>query len=108
MHRALNVDRSFGIVFESKVDSRETRPLLYPGRFLLPEHLKEHESIWRSSKLFLDGRTTPAVQIPGREMRIIEDLDPAALPGSYDDSITSTVQGAKSLNKSVMMQPSRP
>lgn len=39
-HRALNLDKAFGLVFESKVDQREARPLLYPGRFLMAEHIK--------------------------------------------------------------------
>ena len=33
--QGLGVDKTFGLVFEKKVDARESRPLLYNGSFVL-------------------------------------------------------------------------
>ena len=57
--------------------------------------MKEHESPWKMTTLFADGRTEAAQQIAGRDMKVVEDLDDEALPTCYDDSTSSTIQGAK-------------
>jgi hypothetical protein len=69
----LNIDKSFGIVFEKKADKRESRPLLFNGRFLLDSTSKPHESIWRSTPLFLNGRTSEAKQMQSSDMTVVED-----------------------------------
>ena len=65
---------------------------MYTGRVLLAEHIKDNETVWRRSKLLLEGRTAPAKQLPAKEMRAIEDLDPSALPVMND---AYNLQGAQ-------------
>jgi hypothetical protein len=69
----LNIDKGFGIVFEKKVDKRESRPLLFNGRFLMDGSSKPHESIWRGTPLFLNGRTAEARQMQSSDMTVVED-----------------------------------
>jgi hypothetical protein len=84
--RACHVDRGFGLAFKDKADARDRRPLLYRGRFVMAGHMKEHETMWKQSELFSDCITKPASLLPTRDMRTVEDLDPSALPSTYDDS----------------------
>ena len=94
VNRSCNIDRGFGIQFKDKSDTRDKRPLLYHGRFVLAAHIKEHETPWKHSLLYNDCLTAPAAQLATRDMRVVEDLDPSALPTSYDDSTTGTIQHA--------------
>ena len=91
----LNVDGKFGIQFSNRVDSRDGRPMCYQGRFAYSGSItKECDNAWKGSRLYNERLTDPAKQLQTRDMRIIEDMSPFALPSSYDDSSSNQVQGA--------------
>ena len=95
VQRSCNIDKNFGLVFAQKVDARESHPLLYHGRFVHTQHIKMHEKAWKSSELFANGRTKEAKQLASKDMDMVEDLDPNALPSTTDDSAGGVVQGGK-------------
>lgn len=107
VQQGLNVDKTFGVVFEKKagpknthnphhpstitryqVDLRDDRPLLYNGRFLYPSHVKQHENAWANSSLVTTGRTDSASQLATKDMLSVEDLSPEALPITTSDRQT--------------------
>ena len=65
-------------------DLRDDRPLIYPGRLLLPPTVPAQKMFWKKSTLFTDGRTQLATQLSGREMRTIEKVGQSQLPPSTD------------------------
>ena len=89
--RGFNIDNIFALKFSGKCDSRDARPALYPGRFLIPASVKPHMYEWRHSSLWNDTYTEPAKMLPAHEMRVPEDLDERALPDT--SCITNTIVG---------------
>jgi len=79
------VDRTWGLAFKEKVDQRDQRPLLYHGRFVQPGSADKNKTIWAKSEFFGECITKAAIQVPTKEMRVVEDMDPNALPVTYDD-----------------------
>ena len=74
-------------------DARDERPMIYPGRLLLPAAPeKEKKAFWKKSALFTDGRTAAANQMPGKEMRQVERVGEGLLPGTTDAD--TSVRGA--------------
>ena len=93
-NRALNVDTGFTLLFNEKIDLRDSRPLNFPGRVVTGAGGKWDEFIWRPSNLVRKGRTEPAKMLATHDMVNIEDVSADALPQVLDDAI-ATVQGAK-------------
>lgn len=87
------MDRSFSVLFKERMDSRDQRPLTFGGKWVQAAHVQEQKSFWKSSALVTEGRTEPAVQVASKDMQVIEDLLPGALPASVDTD-AATVQGA--------------
>jgi hypothetical protein len=73
-------DDQIVLLFDSKVDKRDARPLTYPGRLVFPSALGVTKSIWQSSKLCEDGRTDIVTQVHAKDMKMIEDVSVDALP----------------------------
>ena len=69
-------------------DLRDERPLIYPGRVLVPASALASKMFWKKSSLFTDGRTQQAAQLSGKEMRVIEKVGDGHLPGSTDADFT--------------------
>ncbi|CAK0907391.1 unnamed protein product, partial [Prorocentrum cordatum] len=70
-----NPDSSFSLLFKDQVDPRDRRPMSYPGRLVFPagcSELKDHPFF--TCQLRVIGRTKEANQIPGKKMKIIEEL----------------------------------
>jgi hypothetical protein len=88
--RGLICDRAFKIDFKEHVDAREKRPLVFNGRLC---NTGKEDNVWVKGRLWGEGRAEVADQLAARNMQIIEDLAPDALPTSTDTSIV-TVQGA--------------
>ena len=89
------MDRTCGIIFASKPDSTEARPLYYPCRLLQPQSAKDVETPFAKSNLWNNGRTEPvATLLPSKSMRAVEDLSPTALPTTVESGTSAIVQGA--------------
>ena len=73
-------------------DLRDDRPLIYPGRLLLPSVVSPQKMFWKKAALFTDGRTQLATQLSGREMRTVEKVGQSQLPQSTDAD--NSVRGA--------------
>ncbi len=80
-------DNSFSLLFEKKVDERDSRPLAYHGRIVMNK-----KSCWKDSQLVTKAFTEPAQQLAAKDMSLVEDLSDHALPTSIDDSTAATVQ----------------
>lgn len=92
---AVNVDIEFCIPMKDQVDQRDTRPMIMPGRIVTCSHVDamDKDSPWRQTPLIKNRRTEDVSQVPSREMRNIEDLDPNAPPETTDID-AAIVQGA--------------
>ena len=78
-----NIDVQFSLLFAEASDSRDLRPLNYPGRFVLPSVLTDlNKTPWWSCSLRKSRRTDPVRQVPAKELKEIEDLGRDALPAS--------------------------
>ncbi len=78
---SFNLDHQFCVLFSHRVDGRDNRPLMYPGRLIFPGALLDvRSSPWFQSALRVNGRTAFAPQLAAKDMAIVEDLDPNALP----------------------------
>ena len=90
--RALFFDHTFSLLFQDKLDCRDNRPLAYNGRVVFAGHVQANKSAWKASGLLACGRTECAAQLAAKDMIIVEDLGPDALPTSVDDSTQAVVQ----------------
>ncbi|CAK9007782.1 unnamed protein product [Durusdinium trenchii] len=81
---SLNFDKTWVLAFETRKDSRDNRPLTYPGRAVCGCGVEEKDWIFKGCHLIRDGRTAAAEQLAASNMQRIEDPDPEALPGSAD------------------------
>lgn len=78
-----NIDVQFSLLFAEASDSRDLRPLNYPGCFVLPSVLTDlNKTPWWSCSLRKSRRTDPVRQVPAKELKEIEDLGRDALPAS--------------------------
>ena len=74
-------------------DLRDDRPLTYSGKICTPGAADEQSrTFWRKSALFNVGRTELARQVPGKEMRQVENISDTSLPSTTDGD--GTVKGA--------------
>ena len=77
-----------------QVDNRDQlRPLVYMGRILEGQMAAAplKECVWKSSQLLKEGRTSPANQIPTKEM-LAPDLGDNLLPGNVEEG---EIQGGR-------------
>ena len=77
--RALNFDHKWGLTFIQKVDARDTRPLLYDGRVVVPFGSSSSDYFWKDCSL-LKGRTEPAAMLPSKSLQNIEETKETAVP----------------------------
>lgn len=89
--RPLNMDKKFALQFKERPDSRDTRPLLYDGRCLVPVGTKDSDYLFRDCAI-LKGHVTQASMLRGSSMVQIEDCGDTALPPSTD--LDNVVTGA--------------
>jgi len=89
----VNIDNTFYIPFTDQVDLRDSRPMAYAGRIVLPETLDVKSFAFRNCPLMRLRRTEHVTQVASKDMITIEDLSPTALPTSTDDQ-AAVVQGA--------------
>ena len=83
-----NLDWGFSVLFKEQVDSRDLRPLTYPGRFVFPSpvgDLKKHAFF--GCDLRKDGRTIEVKQLALKDLREVEDLAADALPPTSDPNL---------------------
>ena len=62
-------------------DQRDDRPLTYQGKFAVSPN---EPGFWKKSTLYSTGRTEMCRQVPGKEMRVVENLLENALPFTTD------------------------
>jgi hypothetical protein len=80
--KSCNVDRTFALVYKEKCDSRDHRPCMYPGRFVTAASATDTDKTWKNSRLFNECISKPSIQLPTKDMKLVEDLAPSALPDS--------------------------
>ena len=89
-----NIDHSYSLLFKDKHDSRDHRPLVYPGRMVFASPVGDPRKTLFGTSSLMDQRRTEAVpQLASKDMREKEDLHPASLPPSTD-SRDSHIKGA--------------
>ena len=89
-----NIDWQFIVQFKDKVDERDMRPMVYPGRFVFASPLgdvKKNQFFW--SDLRKLQRTQEIPQLMAKQVREVIDLADDALPVSID-SAACHVHGA--------------
>ena len=106
----VNLDRMFIVPFKEKPDARESRPMNYHGRLSLPLEMNDTTYPWRSVQAVSWGRSDVAEMIHARDMVVVDDVSPGALPDSStavaEHSSENGLRGAKSLpNSGVMLTP---
>ncbi|CAK0897612.1 unnamed protein product [Prorocentrum cordatum] len=80
-----NVDFPFSMVFSSQCDPRDLRPMVYGGRLAFPAAATDlQKNPFFSSSLRVDRRTKEVQQLPGKKMKVVEDLSADSLPPSTD------------------------
>ena len=81
-----NLDYQYNIMFKTRLDARDNRPLMYPGRLVFPGTLLDvRTSPWFMSKLRADGRTEAVEQVASKDLLTMEDLNPDALPSTDEE-----------------------
>lgn len=117
-HHGVDVDLQATLLFKSRADTRDERPLVYPLRIIRPcgavidqdvsdeekdgqaqrpiKRIKKNMAgkCWQGCQLITMGRTAEAEQVPGMKLKMVEDLTESALPTLNDDRY-STVRGSK-------------
>ena len=89
-----NLDVHFNVIFKDQCDSRDLRPMVYPGRLVFPSPLMNiARSMWFSCDLRRMRRTEEVPQLPPKLMKEVEDLAADALPTSMDGK-DSHIHGA--------------
>ena len=91
-NRLLNFDAKFGLSFKEKTDLRDTRPLFYDGRVVIPTGTDLKEYFWARSSL-LNGKVQECEQRKTSAMTTIEEVGDTALPTSTDTD--GTIRGAQ-------------
>ncbi|CAJ1418011.1 unnamed protein product [Effrenium voratum] len=91
--KGINLDRGLVLQFQTRKDSRDSRPLNYRGRILQGLNNTDTDWAFRASALVRDGRTAPAEQLAANSMVYAEDVDPEALPKQTDPD--GLVSGSK-------------
>lgn len=80
-----NLDWQFNVLFREKVDHRDLRPMIYPGRFIFPSPIGDPKhNMWFNCELRESGRTTEVKQLAPKNMKEVEDMSMDALPMSTD------------------------
>lgn len=90
---SLNVDKTMILPYASRLDQRDSRPLVYHGRIVTSLGLKEKEWAFKNAALVRNQRTEPADQVAAANMLVVEDIQPDALPSST--TAEGLVQGAR-------------
>ena len=80
----LNADVQYTIPFSGSTDLRDSRPLTYPGRILVPMTADLNKGAFRHSYIVKWRRTEETQQLPAKDMFIVEDLSDQALPSDID------------------------
>ena len=94
----VDVDTMFALMFKERLDMRDNRPLLYPGRLVRSQGQKDSDSIWRNTPIMQKNKTEEAQQCVARDMRIPEDLAADACPATTEDQ-QATVHGSKKVEQ---------
>ena len=89
--RAVNMDKTFAVSFEKRVDTRDARPLFYDGRLLTAAGVKEGEHFFKDVPI-MQGVVQAAKMLKSSQMLTVEDCSDIALPGTTD--VDGTIQGA--------------
>ena len=78
------IDRSWTLLFKTKKDIRDTRPLAYHGRII--EGLTHNpKSPWKDTKIWC-GYTDLAEQMNTKDMEQWQEIQPDSLPSSVSDA----------------------
>ena len=77
--RGLNLDGKWALLFKQKPDSRDTRPLVFDGRFICSPEGPSNESVFKKCPI-MSGRTELADMLPRSRMQVIEDVSKDAVP----------------------------
>ena len=85
VQKGCSLDLGFALMYDKKADERDSRPLLYPGRIITSGQGLKKPNMWLKSMLVREQRTQLAQQVKTKDMDVVEDLDPSALPEVGED-----------------------
>ncbi len=83
----LNVDRYFALVFCSRTDLRDERPLMLPLKLIFASDEKASRRAvqhWRSADILNKATAEPAAMAKTRDLLNTEDCDAESAPGSCE------------------------
>lgn len=80
----LNMDTHFSLLYQEKADTRDCRPMTYPGRLVFPGATDISKSLWQGCLLRKLQRTAPQEFVKSKDLREIENLSADSLPPSTD------------------------
>ena len=90
----MNFDWQFSVLYSSRSDARDLRPLVMNGRLVFPSPLELTKNIYWQSSLRKRQRTDEVQQLAVKEMKTIEDINADALPPSTDARGEGHIHGA--------------
>lgn len=81
----VNLDWTCSILFGSKVDARDQRPMAYQARLIFASPLDLLKNVWFSCELRKTQRTAEVAQMNPSKMREVENLAEDSLPDTTDE-----------------------
>ena len=76
------VDRPFHLMYKTRADSRDARPMMYLGRVMTLDGY-ELDGCWEKSTLIAEGRTEPIEMMKAGDMDVVDHVDDVALPKNH-------------------------
>ena len=68
-----NLDTSFAVMFTDQVDARDTRPLMFPGKMVIPAPISPSKHPFYSCDLRKNRRTPDIKQLNTDSLKYVED-----------------------------------
>ena len=81
----VNLDWTCSILFRSKVDARDQRPMCYQARLIFASPLDLLKNVWFSCDLRKTQRTSEIAQMNPSKMREVENLAEDSVPDTTDE-----------------------
>ena len=69
----LNIDHNFVVPFKDQVDTRDGRPMTYPGRIAFPAHVVPDKHTFYMSELRKTSKTPEIAQLRPQNLKMMED-----------------------------------
>lgn len=68
-----NLDTTFALMFSDQLDGRDTRPLMFPGKMIIPSPISPNKHPFYSCDLRKNRRTPDVRQLGAASLKFVED-----------------------------------